>query len=168
VMHSGGAGGYSAFLLRFPQSRVSIATLCNTGRIATGALTRRVADVYLADRFTLPVPAVPPASNAAEKAPAPALDRKLMAQYVGSYRSEELDATFRVWIEQGELRARARYGVIRTLRSTGKDRFEYDGINRLTFTRNAGGEVTGLEFNAERIRSLKAARLPTPEQVTAR
>ena len=46
VSHSGSTAGYSAFLTRFPDQRVSIAVLCNVGMDATG-VAHQVSDLYL-------------------------------------------------------------------------------------------------------------------------
>jgi len=49
VDHSGSTAGYSAFLTRFPDQRLSVAVLCNVATNAT-QLAHAVADVYLGDR----------------------------------------------------------------------------------------------------------------------
>ena len=49
VGHSGGMMGFRAFLVRFPDLRFSVATLCNQSEINPGELSQRVADLYLAD-----------------------------------------------------------------------------------------------------------------------
>jgi CubicO group peptidase (beta-lactamase class C family) len=46
VEHGGGYGGYSTYLLRFPQRRLTVAVLCNGGSNA-GSLAQRVAGLYL-------------------------------------------------------------------------------------------------------------------------
>jgi CubicO group peptidase (beta-lactamase class C family) len=49
VSHGGSWGVYRAELLRFPEQRFSVATLCNLGTINPTPLAQRVADVFLAD-----------------------------------------------------------------------------------------------------------------------
>jgi CubicO group peptidase (beta-lactamase class C family) len=46
VSHSGSTGGYSSFLTRYPDERVSVAVLCNVATSAT-QLAHQVADVFL-------------------------------------------------------------------------------------------------------------------------
>lgn len=58
VDHGGADAGYRADFLRFPGERTSIACLCNLGSANPSDLTRRVADIYLADTLGQ-VPAVP-------------------------------------------------------------------------------------------------------------
>jgi hypothetical protein len=49
IDHSGGMMGFRADLVRFPDQHFSVAALCNQSDIDPSALTRRVADLYLAD-----------------------------------------------------------------------------------------------------------------------
>jgi CubicO group peptidase (beta-lactamase class C family) len=49
VSHGGAWGGYRAELLRFPDHRFSVATLCNLGTTNPSRLARQVAEIYLAD-----------------------------------------------------------------------------------------------------------------------
>jgi CubicO group peptidase (beta-lactamase class C family) len=68
VFHDGGHGGYRAWLGRYPESRLSIALLCNTTVPDVTALARRVADVLLPPRVAerdAPAPASAPATAAA-------------------------------------------------------------------------------------------------------
>jgi hypothetical protein len=51
VRHGGAWAGYRAELLRFPDQRTSIATLCNRGDADPGALADRVADHILAGQM---------------------------------------------------------------------------------------------------------------------
>ncbi len=47
VLHSGGSGGYHAYLLRFPQQHFSVACLCNRGGVNRAKRVEAVADLYL-------------------------------------------------------------------------------------------------------------------------
>lgn len=51
VFHSGSTAGYSAFLTRFPDQRVSVAVLCNVDSARATQHAHEVADVYLGDRL---------------------------------------------------------------------------------------------------------------------
>lgn len=51
VDHAGADAGYRADLVRFPDQHFSVACLCNKGEINPSELTRKVADIYLAERF---------------------------------------------------------------------------------------------------------------------
>jgi CubicO group peptidase (beta-lactamase class C family) len=47
VWHSGGAGGYSTFVGRYPEQGLSIAMQCNTDAMSSTSIARRIADLYL-------------------------------------------------------------------------------------------------------------------------
>ena len=49
--HSGVYNGFNASMVRFPEQRFSAICLCNLMSIRSAALTRRVADIYLADQL---------------------------------------------------------------------------------------------------------------------
>lgn len=158
VLHSGGLGGYSAYLQRFPEQQVSIAVMCNEGRISVGKLTRGVADAYLEAQFPQPAAELEPDTTLSDTMKriqaAQPLTAKQMSQYVGDYFSDELDTMFRVRIESGKLMVDAGWAPPREPKRYGPDQFVYDRVNRLTFKRDNRGRVVGLRFSAERIRSL--------------
>jgi CubicO group peptidase (beta-lactamase class C family) len=79
VSHGGSWGGYRAELLRFPDQRFSVATLCNLGTINPTQLARRVAEVYLEDVLA-------PAEAAAATASQPSVDADAVSAYTGLYR----------------------------------------------------------------------------------
>ncbi len=81
VAHGGAFVGFRTAILRFPAERVSIAVLCNVAQADPDRLSRRVADVVLADRFTEPVPAdaTPPV--------AVTLPPAALAQFAGAYQT---------------------------------------------------------------------------------
>jgi hypothetical protein len=51
VSHSGSTAGYSAFLTRFPDQRVSVAVLCNASNAQATQYAHAVADLYLGARL---------------------------------------------------------------------------------------------------------------------
>ena len=81
VSHGGSWGGYRAELLRFPDQRFSVATLCNLGSINPTRLARRVADVYLEDVLA-PVDTADAGGGAPVHVPA-----DVLAGYAGTYRN---------------------------------------------------------------------------------
>ncbi len=59
VWHSGGAAGYSTFLVRFPEQALSIAIMCNAGDASQASLSaRRISEVFVP---RTPPDATPPA-----------------------------------------------------------------------------------------------------------
>jgi CubicO group peptidase (beta-lactamase class C family) len=76
VNHSGSTAGYSAFLTRFPDQRVSVAVLCNVGMDAT-QVAHQVSDLYLAGQIKASEPAATHSLTSAE-----------LARFAGLYRSD--------------------------------------------------------------------------------
>lgn len=92
--HSGGASGYSTFILRVPKHAVTVVCLCNFGSGGVERLAQRVAAVYTGEPVPARVqPEPPPRLKVAWKAGE-------MTKLAGSYWSEEL---FSVWefVERG-------------------------------------------------------------------
>src|SRR5688572_30232884 len=76
VGHSGGDAGYRTYLGRFPEHGLSITVLCNGGPANPVALTRSVADIYLAGKLA---PADAPVKAAVE------LSSQQLARLAGVY-----------------------------------------------------------------------------------
>jgi CubicO group peptidase (beta-lactamase class C family) len=88
VSHGGSWGGYRAELLRFPDRHFSVATLCNLGTTNPSALSRQVADVYLAEVLS-PVAAAPaPAPRAVSSGSRPNVPERILRELAGTYRSQ--------------------------------------------------------------------------------
>ncbi|HEX7252119.1 MAG TPA: serine hydrolase domain-containing protein [Thermoanaerobaculia bacterium] len=68
VRHGGSWAGFRAELLRFPEERFSVATLCNLADASAANLARQVAEIYLDQRLSPETPAkvVPIASSPPE------------------------------------------------------------------------------------------------------
>ncbi len=161
VGHSGGSMGFRAHHLRFPDERFAVICLCNLGSIDPGALVRRVADIYLEDRFPKPPLATrasgpAPRGNAAgatSTEPAAAM----LAEFAGRYHSAELRVTYTLAVEQDRLVLHGRNAPPATLESTGPDRFRAGGV-ALRFVRDDSGSITGFVLDAGRALGLSFQR----------
>jgi CubicO group peptidase (beta-lactamase class C family) len=103
VDHGGADAGYRADLLRFPEQHFSVACLCNKGEISPGLLTQKVADIFLADQFTEPLPAQPEPSSKIFTVPVERLTR-----YAGTYWKKDNEQVAFVVLRDGKLFASGR------------------------------------------------------------
>jgi len=93
IAHSGGMGGYRAWLGRYPGAQVSVALLCNSGATPATSLAQRVASTFLP-------PGPPPALPAAPGATAPPMDRT----FAGTFVSERDGMPLQLTVEAGRPR----------------------------------------------------------------
>lgn len=98
VDHGGADAGYRADLLRFPDQHLSMACLCNKGEIQPGELTKKVADIYLADQFKEPRPV-----RADPSAKSVTVSEERLKHYAGLYWKKEDEQTFRIVLKDGKL-----------------------------------------------------------------
>jgi CubicO group peptidase (beta-lactamase class C family) len=106
VSHGGAWGGYRAELVRFPDQRFSVATLCNLGTINPTPLAQRVADVFLADVLQPPAAPAPTAAHAvADAAPAAQVivPESALRGLAGSWRSPTNNAVRDIVFHDGAI-----------------------------------------------------------------
>ena len=109
IWHSGGAGGYGAFVARFPEHALSVATMCNVGETATGGIyARRIYDLF--------VPAATTAETSAPAANVEGVDAKSKA---GAFFSEVDGRPLRLVADGSRLRVAGGPALV----TLAKDRF---------------------------------------------
>lgn len=81
-----------------------------------------------------------------------------MAEYEGTYRSDEAEATYTVVVEDGGLVLKDRWGEGRPLRPLYPDAFNGGG-NTLVFHRDGSGRVTGVSFSQSRVWDLRFEKM---------
>ena len=148
IAHGGALAGYRTMLLRIPSKQFTAVCLCNAGDQNAPVLANTLADIWLegelgeAKRFATehinvaPIVLVDPISNP--------------RSFVGDWRSEELDAVYRIREIDGKLMLDA--GELKPFRfyNNGKNRVTARGIilelhSPTMLTLNAG-RVRGIEF----------------------
>ncbi|AGC49166.1 beta-lactamase [Myxococcus stipitatus DSM 14675] len=92
VGHDGMMGGFRTESVLFPDQRLSIVLLCNSGSIPSSELVWKVADVYLGDLMKAALP------------PAVALPEADLAALAGNYWSPLTDEVVRLEVKGGALR----------------------------------------------------------------
>jgi CubicO group peptidase (beta-lactamase class C family) len=76
-----------------------------------------------------------------------------LAAFAGTYASRELDTTWRLVVEKGQLFVRHRGLPAEPLTPTVRDTFTLDGMN-LAFRRGSGGKASGFTLDAGRVRGV--------------
>jgi len=102
VEHGGSYGGFRAHVIRFPGQHFSVVCFTNLASMEPSRLSREVANLYLVDAFTAPATAertVTAQTSAKKTGERPTPKRAALERYIGTYRSEELGATFRIAAE---------------------------------------------------------------------
>lgn len=124
VSHGGSWGGYRAELMRFPDQRFSVATLCNLGTTNPSQLSGRVADVFLENVLTpRPLANAAPAGAARPTAAASvAIPEATLRALAGTYRNSTTRAVRTIEFDDGALylTGNGRYA----LRAVGATTFE--------------------------------------------
>lgn len=155
IYHSGSTAGYRAFLTYYEPANLSVAVLCNAANANATQLTRAVSDLYLGDRLRPGVPRPPVLVEA--QGPLVGVERDEsyqpsaaeLAAFVGHYVSDEIETTLDVSVDEATLQLHRRPATTIRLRPHSRDRFE--GLGLVTFTRDAGGRVTGLTVTQDRV-----------------
>jgi hypothetical protein len=100
VSHGGSWAGYRSDLLRFPDRKLSVVCLCNTGAVNPSALALQVADLYLAGEM----PRTESATAAARAATAAIeLSEAQMKDLAGVYRNAANGEAARIQLLGGKL-----------------------------------------------------------------
>jgi len=152
VYHSGSTAGYRAHLNRFPDSRTSVAVLCNGSNGDASRSANRVSDVFLGDRLK-PAPTAPSAAAPPAALNPPPSSAQLEA-LTGSYWSEEAETMFVAAVDQGSLVLRRRPDAVIKLTAIGPDKFR-GSIGTVTFMRNGSGAVDSFSVNQDRVWDLR-------------
>jgi len=161
VGHGGSDAGYRADFLRFPDQRTSVVCLCNLSTANPSELTRRVADIYLADQLG---PAPVAASDDRPSVSPSALE---LARYEGLYWQRGTDSYRKLVARNGALEVvygqsgvalKALGGGVFAGRSTDlRVEIDADGRRRLTETVRASSSKPGVFEGVELF-------APTPAQ----
>jgi CubicO group peptidase (beta-lactamase class C family) len=160
VEHGGSLAGFRTHVLRVPAARFGAIVLCNSSAATPSQLTRRIADVYLANRMREPAPApssAPPAAAATPAASDDAMPLHELAGLAGAYHSDELDAVYRLELVDGLLVLHRGESTRLLMRATGVDELAAPGNAVLRFRRE-NGVITGFVLDAGRVRGIEFVR----------
>jgi CubicO group peptidase (beta-lactamase class C family) len=159
VTHGGSLMAFRTFIGRFPEQRVTIITLCNDGSANSGRLSTAVAEVVMADDVTeeAPTPATADQDDEPEEPPH-SVSESALRGLAGTYRSEELESTWIVRTEGGELILDHPGEGTGALRATGERTFIGPYDIELNFV-GEGGRADAFVVQAGRVRNLRFERV---------
>jgi CubicO group peptidase (beta-lactamase class C family) len=164
VSHGGGLAGYRTHILWLPAQKFSVVCLCNNGNANPALLTLQVAEIFLSGEMSAAPAAGKPqagpatAPGAAQDSPAE-LSQEQQKEFIGEYRSRELEATYRIFIYQGVLTIQPGDSPRVRLLSAGPDLMKIWGRGiDLAFQRDTSGKITGFLLNAGRVRAVRFIR----------
>jgi CubicO group peptidase (beta-lactamase class C family) len=171
VRHSGGSGGYHAYLLRFPLQHFSVACLCNVGRVFTSKRAHKVAEAYLSGMMK-PKDAAP-ALVGTEATPALSFTQERLQSWAGTYRDSKKGEVWRVALAKERLLVDFGQGPLelRALTATQFELADYPFETHLTFERSQNGSPRRLSVSREaeftaRFEAVEDAR-PAPAALAA-
>ena len=82
-----------------------------------------------------------------------------LAEFAGTYRSEEIEIPYRIVVRDGTLRLQRLKATEATLTPLVTDTFT-GPVGAVRFTRDAAGRVTGLMLDTGRIRNMRFSKTP--------
>lgn len=125
LAHGGAWMGFRAEMLRFPETGIGAAALCNVGSAAPSVLLAKVADIVLADRLTTAPPA-PSETNASDTPKVAATFKP--DDYTGTYFGAEQALLRRIEAREGKLWHVRPQGSDSELAFEGEHRFRMLGV----------------------------------------
>ena len=155
VGHDGSAVGYVSDYLQFPEQQFSIVVLSNLGSFSPEVMTRRIADLCLADHFTEAQVSTPDEPAADQAKPTRVLSASEIMAYAGDYYSEELDTIYRLRDVDGELTLSIN-ALSGSVRARAEDHLWWSaGEADFLFTRGTGGGIDGFSLQSGSVRGLR-------------
>jgi CubicO group peptidase (beta-lactamase class C family) len=163
VAHGGSLMGFRTMIARYPGQATTVITLCNAAHANPGRLSMAVEDLVLEGAFPEPAPTAaggtqPQAPSATAPGGGVTVPVATLDALAGSYRSEELDATWTLERDGDALRLLHPSGTPRPLQP--REDLVFTGVGGLVLTfRRSGTEVTGFTLEAGRVRNLGFERV---------
>lgn len=158
--HSGNEGGYRSALLRLPDAKITVATLCNAGDADPMMLAHGVVDLVLAPRLSAQTASATPSSSAPSTNGNDATSSGVSAppiQWAGAYYSPELDVTYEVTLDGASLTLRRPNRPATTMRQVSARVFRARSMT-LEFSPSGAGLPQRLMVSGGGVRGLELAR----------
>jgi CubicO group peptidase (beta-lactamase class C family) len=162
VEHGGNQGGYSSWLMRFPELHLSVVVLFNHFLWNMREYALQVADLFLEDN-----PAGPPAAGEAAAPAVVELGAEQLAARAGTYFSARRAALRQITCVEGQLQFQ---GLALLPLSETRFCFEVEPETHVEFSLAADGSAVGMktvttsgEYSYDRVETVT----PTPEELAA-
>jgi CubicO group peptidase (beta-lactamase class C family) len=154
VRHNGGSYGFRTEMLRIPDHKFTVICLCNLASINPSKLAEQVTDIYLAEHLKpVEAKAAEPAAEVAAGQPV-LYSVQDLAEYAGTYVSDELDAMWRIVQRDGKLTFRNKHLADSVFQPQDRrDEFKAKDMT-LRFKRDSDGRVESFTADAGRVRNL--------------
>ena len=157
VSHGGSMMGFKAAYLQFPEQRFSVIATCNLGSINPMPLAQQVADVYLEDQLALALPSRTNVQRSNSSTASDPFSNHELVAFAGTFYSDELDVTYELAVENGQLWLRLRNTPPRLLRKL-EDGLARAGTWNLTFEHDVGEIASAFTINAGRVTNIRFKR----------
>ena len=132
IQHSGSWQGFTTYIARYPDDRLTVVVLCNLAGATPGYIAHRVAGMY--------DPALVPPPHKAVR-----LDRSRVNRFEGTYQQKELKVTVRTTGDAGRLQLTFAGRTRELVPESEIDFFEEDADRTYRFVVE-NGTVTGVEI----------------------
>ncbi|NDU98727.1 serine hydrolase domain-containing protein [Spirosoma terrae] len=161
VYHTGSTAGYRALLIRYPQEKLSIAWLSNTSQFdaTSNNVVKEIENLFVADRSDKNAASKSESATSTMAKNSNSVKPNSLQDYIGTYYSEEAQATFSLKESGGKLILNQAPGVNLDLVATGQDTFKAAASSRglggavITFQRDKKS-VKGFNVTIPRARNV--------------
>ena len=157
ISHGGSFVGFRSYYMRFPDQRFSIVILANQGPFPDSEVASDIAILYLRELFKEPLDKKQRTYHGREERSSSQriqLTPEQLEQYTGVYYSEELDASYTLYIEAKNLIMRVGRYYTTPVTSVKHDEFMWSFRN-IVFKRNQSGNISGFLLHEDPIRDLE-------------
>jgi hypothetical protein len=159
IQHTGSSAGYRSALAVYPDVPGGVIVQSNHAGVNAGAIANELAALFFGDRMAPPVTVAVDSEPSGLAVPDPPATAEL-AQYEGSYYSDEVEAVYRLAVRGDTLFVRNNRMGSAPLRPVGRDAFAAPGaLGRIAFLRDDAGRVTGFSAGTGRTRDVRFTRM---------
>lgn len=170
IYHTGSSWGFREVLMRFAETGLAVAIACNDGNSNPYDIALQVADQLLADRLDPEIAVVADeldAEKATQDGSLLAIDR--LVEFAGEFYSVELDATYRLSVEQGRLMTAIEQEPSIVTNPVANDLLVFDFSPqgwwetypaRMKFDRDSAGAITGFKLSLGEVHGILFEKRP--------